>query len=86
MKFKVLLRKRGGARARAAGLFGDQTFRWFMLSKAYLSCFMTRHTVVELVELSADASIQAGGEWGAWLGMQVRQSARPLTWCCRCIR
>ena len=23
---------------------------------------------------------------GAWLGMQVRQSARPLTWCCRCIR
>ena len=40
MKFKVLLRKRGGARARAAGLFGDQTFRWFMLSMSIYSCFM----------------------------------------------
>ena len=85
MKFKVLLRKRGGARAPRV-LFGDQTFRWFMLSMS-ISCFMTRHAVVELVELSADRSKdQAGGEWGAWLGMQVRQSARPLTCCCRCIR
>ena len=33
MKFKVLLRKRGGARAE---LFLE-TFRWFMLSIVYLS-------------------------------------------------
>ena len=92
MKFKVLLRKRGGARAFAAGreLFLEiRPFDGSCAFYVYLSCFMTRHAV----------PVVRGGSWwscqlidpsgwgvGAWLGMQVRQSARPLTWCCRCIR
>ena len=89
MKFKVLLRKRGGARARAARRelfletrpFDGSCFRFVY---RYLLHDTTRGGgswwSCQLIDPSGC------GEWGAWLGMQVRQSARPLTWCCRCIR
>ena len=55
-----------------------------MVHAFYLSCFMTRHAVVwELVELSADRSKRVGSGGHGWAcsdWMQVRQSARPLTW------
>ena len=64
MKFKVLLRKRGGARARAAGRELFLEIRPLSMVHAfyvYLSCFMTRHAVVwELVELSSDRSKRVG--------------------------
>ena len=53
MKFKVLLRKRGGARARARARAqpAESSFWRPDLSMVhafyvYLSCFMTRHAVV----------------------------------------
>ena len=75
MKFKVLLRKRGGARARAVGLFGDQTFRWFMLSLC-LSLSASRHDTRwwELVELSADRSKRVGSGGHGWA---CRSASRP---------
>ena len=63
MEFKVLLRKRGGARAHAArGESFLETRPFDGAFSVYLSCFMTRHTVVELVELSADRSKRRHGD------------------------
>ena len=74
MKFKVLLRKRGGARvARAESSFWRPDLSMVHAFYVY-SCFMTRHAVVELVELSADRSKMVGSGGHGWA---CRSASRP---------
>ena len=77
MKFKVLQRKRSGARARAVGAessFWRPDLSMVHAFYVYLSCFMTRHAVVELVELSADRSKRVGSGGHGWA---CRSASRP---------
>ena len=79
MKFKVLLRKRGGARARAADreLFLEiQTFSVVHAFYVYPSMLhdMTRGRWWELVELSADRSKRVGSGGHGWA---CRSASRP---------